>query len=386
MRLLIPLFFALAEEPASRPALDGDWPTFRGGMDGAAYREGAFGEPKLRWTFEAGLEIESTAAIVAGRAIVGTTEGGVIALDIDAPGPAGKELWRAAPKARVRSSPGVQRGMVYLGDDDGVFRAVDEKTGTQVWSFETGGEVVSSASFHGANVLFGSYDSHLYCLSADAGKLVWKLATSDRVHATPAVIADRTFTAGCDAMLRVVDIAKGEQVSEVDLGSYTIASPFVTPEGLVVGTYGNQVRCVRWKESAIAWTYERTDRAFPFFSSPACAPAAEGRKAIVVIGGRDKLIHAIELESGKPLWTFPTRSRVDASPVIVGKKVIAAGLDGNLYVLDLATGKELWTYKAGSGFIASPAVGRGKLVISTQDGQILCFDLSGSAPPKKAGP
>jgi len=52
------------------------------------------------------------------------------------------------------------------------------------WKFETGGEIVSSANFAGDRVVFGSYDSTLYCLTAD-GKLAWKFKTQGPVQRRP---------------------------------------------------------------------------------------------------------------------------------------------------------------------------------------------------------
>jgi outer membrane protein assembly factor BamB len=104
-----------------------------------------------------------------------------------------------------------------------------------------------------------------------------------------------------------------------------------------------------------------------------------------VIGGRDKHVHALDAETGAGLWTFPTKARVDASPVIVGTRVFAASLDGNLYLLELASGEEVWTFSAGGAFIASPAVGAGRLVISEDSGLVYAFDITPAPGPAPAG-
>jgi outer membrane protein assembly factor BamB len=93
----------------------------------------------------------------------------------------------------------------------------------------------------------------------------------------------------------------------------------------------------------------------------------------VVVGGRDKTLHCLDTGTGKALWTFKTKGRVDASPVIVGSRVFAPSSDGNLYGLDLASGKEFWRYEVGSPMSASPAVGGGRLVVGTEDGVVFCF-------------
>jgi outer membrane protein assembly factor BamB len=133
----------------------------------------------------------------------------------------------------------------------------------------------------------------------------------------------------------------------------------------------------------VVWRYEVPDRKFEFWSSPAMGrvPGAAGAKPVdvAIIGGRDKLVHAIRLDDGQALWTFPTRAKVDASPVIARERVIAASFDGHLYLLDLKSGKEVWKFAAGGPFVASPAVADGRLVIGTDDGAVYCFDLRADA-------
>ena len=50
----------------------------------------------------------------------------------------------------------------------GGYEAAD---GSKVWEFETGGEIMAGCNFHGTNVLIGSHDATLYCLSADGKKV-----------------------------------------------------------------------------------------------------------------------------------------------------------------------------------------------------------------------
>src|SRR5439155_255700 len=82
----------------------------------------------------------------------------------------------------------------------------------------------------------------------------------------------------------------------------------------------------------------------------------------VIVGGRDKAIHAIDAASGKSVWTFATRARVDSSPAVAGGRVYVGSSDGKLYVLDAATGKKQWEFDAGDAITASPAIAGGRLV------------------------
>ena len=85
------------------------------------------------------------------------------------------------------------------------------------------------------------------------------------------------------------------------------------------------------------------------------------------------MVHALDPKSGRPLWEFATKGRVDSSPVVVGRRVFVGSSDGRIYGLDLKTGQEVWRFEAGGEVNASPAVAAGRMVIGTDDGKLYCF-------------
>jgi outer membrane protein assembly factor BamB len=84
-------------------------------------------------------------------------------------------------------------------------------------------------------------------------------------------------------------------------------------------------------------------------------------------------VHAIDTATGKAIWTFPTRARVDSSPVVAGGRVYIGSGDGRLYVLDSASGQKIWEFDAGAGITASPAGAAGRIIVGAQDGRIYAF-------------
>ena len=184
---------------------------------------------------------------------------------------------------------------------------------------------------------------------------------------TPAVVDGVAYIAGCDEILRGIRITDGKELFELSSGAYTGASPVVTNGFAYYGTYENEVLGVDLKAKKIAWTYKHPERNFPFYSSAALA----GDRLIV--GGRDKMVHAIDRKTGKGLWTFMTRARIDSSPAVAGGRTYVGSNDGKLYVLDIATGKSLFEFEAGGPMSASPALASGRLVIGTLDGKLFCL-------------
>jgi outer membrane protein assembly factor BamB len=351
---------------AAAPAAD--WPVFRGN----AAQTGITADPlpdrlAVRWQLKTGSDpgssnIESTAAIAGGVAYVGAFDDHLYAFELAT----GRQRWKLKTGA-IKAPVGFHAGAVYAGNVDGILHCVDAASGQGRWKYDAQAEVTSGLNFTADSVLFGTQDEMLRCLGLD-GKPRWTFQISGGpVMGTPAVAGGRTFGAGCDSTLHILDVASGKKLAAVNLEGQVGASAAVRDGRLVVGTMSNQVLAVDLAAPNVAWTFEPAQRRQPFYASAAVT------EKYVVIGSRDKRVYALDRATGKLAWDFPTEGKVDSSPVVAGGRVYVGSHDGNLYVLDLATGKEVQRVKLDGPISASPAVADGFLVIGTERGTIYCL-------------
>jgi outer membrane protein assembly factor BamB len=372
--LIVALATSLSAAEPAPPGPD-SWASFRRDWSLTGVATAPLPEKlELLWEVEIGDQIVATPAIVGDDVYVPCLSGELVCLDKAT----GRKRWgyrtvEEVPKNSFapgfKSSPTVTADRVYLGDEDGVFHAIDRRTGNKAWTFATGGEIYSSASIYQDKLLFGSYDNQLYCLKEADGSLVWKFGTEGYVHCAPAIADKYTFIAGCDEHLRVIDIETGKQHADMPLETYLIASPTVVGDTLYVGTYASEVVAVDWRTLMVTWRYSAGAGEFPFHSSAAVASNA------LVVGSRDKSVHAVDRTTGKRLWTFPTRAKVDSSAAIVGDRVFIGSHDGNLYELGLNDGQLKWKHNTGKAISGGPAIGEGVLVVGneTREGKVFCF-------------
>lgn len=381
--MLIPNQINAAEKPVSEvkeisPKPEDNkqnWPSFRNGnLQQGVAKSTLPKELELLWEYPSSDGIASTAAIVGDRVYMAGLNGYIECLELKTGVPIWKHRSINNPDPKefapgFKSSPLVTDKGVYLGDEDGIFHAIDRNTGKKLWSFKTDAEIISSANIVDGKILFGGYDNFLYCLNEADGSLAWKFETDGYVNCSPAIVDNFTFVTGCDEQLRMIDIKTGKQHSQMPLATYLIASPAVMGDNLYVGTYASEIISVNWKEQKVEWRYKDPKKEFPYHSSAAITDE------YVVAGGRDKQIHCVERKTGKPVWKFGTRGRVDSSPVIIGNRVFVGSSDGNLYELDLENGKTLWKKNLGKDITASPAIGSGHLIIGTEsrNGALYCF-------------
>ncbi len=351
-----------------------DWNSFRGNpqLTGVAEEQLPV-KLDLLWAFQAGDMIESTAAVVDGTAYIGVLDGILYAIDTQT----GKSTWKYEATDSIKSSPSIKEDVIYFGDSGGIFHAVDIATRKKKWQYITEGEIISSANFAGDRVLFGSYDGFLYCLNIKNGELAWKYETEGYVHGTPAIYEDFVIVTGCDSYLRVINIADGKQKQQINLGAYVGASPAILSKKsdannksksiAYCGTYGNEILSVDLILGEIAWQYQHPVRQLPFFASAAVTDK------IILIGGRDKMMHALTPEKGEPLWTYTAKTRIESSAVVVGKRVFFGTTRGVFLALDIATGESVWEFDTASSIVSSPSVADGKIYIGTEDGILYCF-------------
>jgi outer membrane protein assembly factor BamB len=355
--MLAPIFLGAAES-----SMKLDWPVFRGNAEQTGVAPIPLPEKlDLLWKFPTQDGIEGAPAVAGGVVYVGSLDEYLYALDLVS----GKEKWKykAGP---IKASPAVRQGRVYVGNADGVFYCIDAAKGEKCWSYETEGEITSGANFAGELILFGSHDETLYCLTKD-GKEQWKFKTQGPVYGSAAVAGGKTFVAGCDSKLHVLDAATGKEERSVDLGGQTGATGAVVGDHLYVGTMTNQFEAIDWKQGRLDWTFQAAERPQPFYASAAVTDR------LVLAGSRDRRLHALERKSGKEIWSFATEGKVDASPVVAGKRVFAPSLDGNLYILDLDNGKQLDKIALDGPIQGSPAVAQGRLILGTTKGTVYCF-------------
>jgi glucose dehydrogenase len=358
------ILFALIKTASAQDTPADNWSQFRGNHSLTGISMSTV-PPQLKhlWTYEAGDSIDSSAAIVGGTVFVGSQKGELAALNLEN----GAVYWKYSTGAPIgESSPAFSSGVVYIGDLAGVLHAVNASNGSRLWTAKVGNEIKSSPVVVGDRVLIGSYDQNLYCLSTKSGAVIWKFRTEGPVHSTPGVSGGLAFIAGCDEVFRGVRISDGKEMFSVSSGAYTGASPALRGGAAYYGTFNNEVLMVSLKDHQIGWRYQHPQRQFPFYSSAAVLANR------VVIGGRDKLVHCLS-STGKRVWTFATRARVESSPAIASGRVFIGSNDGRFYVLNLNTGAKLWEFNAGAALASSPAVANGRIVIGSQDGRLYCF-------------
>ncbi|MGL4422579.1 MAG: PQQ-binding-like beta-propeller repeat protein, partial [Gemmataceae bacterium] len=185
----------------------------------------------------------------------------------------------------------------------------------------------------------------------------------------PAVAGNRTFLAGCDSLLHIVDTTTGKAIHSVDIAGQSGATAAVDGNEAFVGTMSNQVVAVDIVNAKKLWTFEAARRQQPFYSSAAVTADR------VFIGSRDKKLYALDRKTGKEVWSFTADGMIDPSPVYASGRLYVGclSMDGNFYVLDAKNGTRIQELNLDSAVTGSVAVVGKRLWVGTEKGTLYCL-------------
>ena len=100
---------------------------------------------------------------------------------------------------------------------------------------------------------------------------------------------------------------------------------------------------------------------------------------IAYVGGDDGKVRAIEMRTGKEIWSRKVDGPVRDAPVVHAGMIYVGTEAGSLIAYDKETGVEQWKLDAGSSVVASPLALDDRLVIGTLDGAVIGLEVA-SAP------
>ena len=295
----------------------------------------------------------------------------------------GKIVWQQSVQGTVRSSPAIADGNVYVdvsgGDPpfclQGGIDAFNEQTGMPVWRYyvdptsDDGGSVWSPVGFDGTHLVFGTGNTCVQTpLSANAvvaldpatGNVAWQINTADPLLDDDVgggvMMANGSAVAlGKNGTLYFMDSTTGAALHEVALDTTDGGAGYSTPatDGttIVVGTSAVSSGSSSTRES---------EKEAPFF----------GRVSATGGGGR---LLAFDF-SGNLKWSIATQNAVRSSAAIANG-IAFATIDSELVAVDIQTGKILWSYTAPASMLASPVVVRSGVYAADSAGNVYKFTL-----------
>lgn len=183
-----------------------------GNLDGHLYAvDKKTGELRWRWGGDGAKTrggITSTVLEHDGVLYFGSNDGKVHAIKLSDQ----SEVWAFETGGEVNSSPVIDsRGTLFIGSRDHKLYALDAKTGQKKWEYATKGPLLAKPVVYQDKLVIigaGEGDGHIYAVNAQDGKLFWKYKTGDKIEADAYIDGDRFYVASGDKNLYAFRVTK----------------------------------------------------------------------------------------------------------------------------------------------------------------------------------
>ena len=170
------------------------------------------------WRRQFGNAVYSTPLAAGGVVVAGDAAGAVWGLDAAT----GRRLWRIAAKTPVIGDGLVAGDWLYMGLGSGSMAKIELRTGRIAWEFRFGeGQPQGRPAVAGGRVVFGAWDTNLYCLDEATGERLWSWNNGSPQklyspgHIVPRIVGGRVFIVAPDRCMTALDLATGREIWRV---------------------------------------------------------------------------------------------------------------------------------------------------------------------------
>ncbi|MBN2047878.1 MAG: PQQ-like beta-propeller repeat protein [Anaerolineaceae bacterium] len=146
-------------------------------------------------------------------------------------------------------------------------------------------------------------------------------------------------------------------------------------EEMVYISSGPTVSAINAENGSLIWTYpEKPSAAVGFYAAPTVADA------VLVVGDYATKIHAIDLATGNPQWTFnDAKDRYVGSILFDGETLYAPASDYFVYALDLS-GNLKWKFNTHQANWSAPVADEDTVYIASMDHFVYALDKETGMP------
>ncbi|MDQ3103146.1 MAG: PQQ-binding-like beta-propeller repeat protein [Actinomycetota bacterium] len=319
------------------------------------------------WKYKGDELIEFPPIVVDDRVYFIDNDGVYTALDAKT----GKVIWEERLTSLNASSPAYYEGVLYsVSLEPGQALAVRARDGKVLWRRELGARAESSPMVVRDRMYFGDEAGGFYALDTEDGDLIWEASVEGSVKAAPALSEGVLYVGDYGGFMNAIRASDGEIVWQTaDLGVGRIYSTAAVAFGRVyAGNVDDKVYSFDQENGEIAWTHS----AGGYVYSGVAAADTGSTKPAVYVGSHDRNVYALDAESGDVIWQTGAGGQISGPATVIGDVVYVSTFSGNATIgLDLGTGRRVFSYDDGE---YGPVVSDAETLYLTGGSTVTAFD------------
>jgi len=279
--------------------------------------------------------IYSSPAVKDDYVVFGSADSNVYCINAET----GLLEWKVKTNAEVLGSPSIDDNTVYIGGSDRIFRTIELETGKVKWQFdELEGFIESRPLIYKDKIIFGAWDTYLYCLDKTTGKLLWKwqgdlkgLLYSPSA-CIPVATNDVVYITAPDRKLTAIDINSGRQLWRT--GKYQVR------ESIGISEDGSKIFVRTMRDSIIAFPSSPTlpeplwitNVGFGYDINSAQHVEKDG---VLFYGTKNGLLIALDSSNGEILWQQKLGvTIINTITPLSSKRVLLSDVDGRTMLIE----------------------------------------------------
>jgi len=278
----------------------------------------------------------------------------VAAVDIQSGTPA----WTAP--GTPTSTPATGDGLLFLAEPDSI-TALRQETGERVWRLPFSEELAVPLVWDNGWLVVSDVSGNVLALRATDGTLIWRAELGVRVHAAPALAADRVYVPLEDGRVVALDVTSGAQKWAHKLGGPP-NEMLALEDRVYVGSDDNFFYCLLTGNGEIAWRWRTGGDVIG-------VPVIDEHRVYFV--SRDNVLRGLDRHSGSQRWKRALPGRPTRGPVAAADLLLVSGLAPKVTAFAMKDGSPAGEIAAPGELAAAPFVtdsrGLPQLVLVSRD-------------------
>ncbi|HEU5347102.1 MAG TPA: PQQ-binding-like beta-propeller repeat protein, partial [Ktedonobacterales bacterium] len=316
--------------------------------------------PAVRWRYLINSPVTTTAAEANGAVYLGTEDGTFRALD--ATGHALRWMYKTGATI-APATPLAANGAIYFCTNDGtVYKLNDDPAITDdaerlLWRFQQIGMRMLGPALSGNVLYVASKYRRIFALDSEDGTIRWLTPATFSPTSPPTIADNQIYIAAANSACALdtsgTEVWRNPEVGAVNTGM-VVANKLV-----YIGAQAGTVFALNTADGARRWKFATDDQIY-------IMPVVDTQQGAVYIGDMSGYFYAIDAISGALRWRQKLDSPIFA-PQVVNDSVYAVSTGGYLYALDPAVGAVRWQYVVGQGAVSPLGAGANTLYVDAAD-------------------